>query len=68
MLNDCALISNVHISLVKGRQLRWFGGVWVTQMPPFLYTSTIVQDRREREQQDLELAKEIAEDDEEDFP
>ena len=27
-----------------------------------------VQDRREREQQDLELAKEIAEDEEEDFP
>ena len=31
--------------------------------------STFVQDRREREQQDLELAKEIADDDEEEeFP
>ena len=51
----------------------WGGGDWFTLAPNLggcgLLLLSRPQERREREQQDLELAKEIAEDeDEEDFP
>ncbi len=60
---NVALDTYKYFSVVQAKQVDWFLQVWI-----FLIFS-YWQDRKEREQQDMELAKEMADDDEEEeFP